>query len=65
MKLSRGKATKVKKICSDIESLIPNSTPSLSQVLLSLSIYRKRIQVPLLKICTKSVMAYRTQKQNL
>ena len=38
---SKGKATKVTKICSDIESLIPNTTPSLSQVLLSLSMYRK------------------------
>ena len=29
------------KICSDIKSLIPNTTPPLSQVLLSLSTYRK------------------------
>ena len=41
VKLSKGKATKVTKICSYIESLIPNTTPSLSQVLLSLSMYRK------------------------
>ena len=41
MKLSKSKATKITKICSDIESLIPNTTPSLSQVLLSLSMYRK------------------------
>ena len=41
VKLSKGKATKVTKICSDIESLIPHTTPSLSQVLLSLSMYRK------------------------
>ena len=41
VKLSKGKATKVTKICSDIESLIPNTTPSLSQVLLSLTMYRK------------------------
>ena len=41
VKLSKGKATKVTKICSEIESLIPNTTPSLSQVLLSLRIYRK------------------------
>ena len=41
VKLSKGKATKVTKICSDIESLIPNTTPSLSQVLLSLSMHRK------------------------
>ena len=66
VKLYKGKATKVTKICSDIESLIPNTTPSLSQVLLSLSTYRKTgVQVPLLMICTNSVMAYRTQKQNL
>ena len=41
VKLYKGKATKVTKICSDIESLIPNTTPSLSQVLLSFSTYRK------------------------
>ena len=41
VKLSKGKATKVTKICSDIESLIPNTTPSLGQVLLSLSMYRR------------------------
>ena len=41
VKLSKGKATKVTKICSDIESLIPHTTPSLIQVLLSLSMYRK------------------------
>ena len=41
VKLSKDKATKVKRICSDIESLIPNTTPSLSQILLSLSMYRK------------------------
>ena len=41
VKLSKGKATKVTKICSGIELLIPNTTPSLSQVLLSLSMYRK------------------------
>ena len=41
VKLSKGKATKVTKVCSDIELLIPNTMPSLSQVLLSLSMYRK------------------------
>ena len=41
VKLSKPKATKVSKICDDIESLIPNSCPSLSQVLLSLNVYRK------------------------
>ena len=41
VKLSKGKATKITKICSDIKSLIPNTTPSLSQVLLSLSMHRK------------------------
>ena len=42
VKLSKGKATlKVTKICSDIESLIPNTTPSLSQILLSISMHRK------------------------
>ena len=41
VKLSKGKATKVTKICSDMESLIPSTTRSLSQVLLSLSMYRK------------------------
>ena len=65
VKLSKVKATKVTKICSDIESLIPNTTPSLCQILLSLSMYRKRVRVPLLMICTNSVMAYRTPKQNL
>ena len=41
VKLSKGKATKVMKIRSYIELLIPNTTPSLSQNLLSLSMYRK------------------------
>ena len=40
-KLSKDKATKVSKICDDIETLIPNAKSSLSQVLLSLNIYRK------------------------
>ena len=37
VKLSQVKATKVSKICDDIETLIPNAKPSLSQVLLSLN----------------------------
>ena len=41
VKLSKGKTTKVTKVFSDIESLKPNTTPSLSHVLLSLSMYRK------------------------
>ena len=41
VKLSKIKATKVSKVCEDIEILIPNAKPSLSQVLLSLNIYRK------------------------
>ena len=40
-KLSKDKATKVSKICDNIETLIPNAKSSLSQVLLSLNIYRK------------------------
>ena len=42
VKLSKTKATKVSKICDDIESLIPNSCPSFSLILLSLQVYRKR-----------------------
>ena len=41
VKLSKVKATKVSKICDDVETLISNAKPSLSQVLLSLNIYRK------------------------
>ena len=41
MQLSSTKATKVSKICSDIESLVPHASPALSQVLLSLNMYRK------------------------
>ena len=41
VKLSKVKATKVSKICDDIETLIPNVKPSFSQLLLSLTIYRK------------------------
>ena len=41
VKLLHAKTTKVSKICDDIKSLISNSKPSLSQVLLSLNIYRK------------------------
>ena len=40
VKQSKVKATKVSKICDDIEALMPNAKP-LSQVLLSLNIYRK------------------------
>ena len=40
-KLSKVKATKVSKLCDDIETLIATAKPSLSQVLLSLNIYRK------------------------
>ena len=35
------KTIKVKNMCDGIESLVPNSVPSLSQVLLSLNVYRK------------------------
>ena len=38
VKLYKVKATKVSKICDDIETLIPNAKPSFSQVLLSLNI---------------------------
>ena len=41
VKLSHVKVTKVLNICDDIESLISNSEPSISQVLLSLNIFRK------------------------
>ena len=41
VKLSKGKRTIVTKISSDIELLIANKTPSVSQVLLSLSMNRK------------------------
>ena len=41
VKLSKFKATKVSKICDDIETLKPNAKPPLSQVLLSPNIYRK------------------------
>ena len=41
VKLSKVKATKVSKICDNIETLIANAKLSLSQVLLSLNIYRK------------------------
>ena len=41
VKLSTVKATKVSKICDDIETLIPNAKPSHSQVLLSRNIHRK------------------------
>eukprot|EP00111_Clytia_hemisphaerica_P012198 TCONS_00035810-protein len=41
VKLPPSKVPKVTKLCTDIESLSPNATPSLNQVLLSLSEYRK------------------------
>ena len=41
VKVSKPKATNASKICDDIESLILNSCPSLSQLLLSLNLYRK------------------------
>ena len=41
VKLSHAKTTKVSKTCADIEFLISDSEPSLSQVLLSYNIYRK------------------------
>ena len=41
VKLPKVKATKVSKTCDDIEILIPNAKPSLSQVLLSLNTCRK------------------------
>ena len=41
MKLSHVKPTKFSKICDDIEYLISNSEPSLSQDSLSLNIYGK------------------------
>ena len=44
VKLSHAKATKVSKICDDIESLISNSERSLLQVLLSLNIYRNKFK---------------------
>ena len=41
VKFSEVKTTKVSKICDDIETLILNAKPSLSQVFLTLNIYRK------------------------
>lgn len=41
VKLPPSKVPKVTKLCTDIESLAPNATPSLNQVLLSLSEYSK------------------------
>ena len=41
VKLSKNKATKVTKICAEIELLIPNTTLSLPNTTLSLSMYRK------------------------
>ena len=41
VKLPLSKVPKVTKLSTDIESLVPNATPSLNQVLLSLSEYSK------------------------
>ena len=41
VKLSQVKASKVSKICGDIETLISNAKPPLPQVLLLLNVYRK------------------------
>ena len=41
VRLSKGKSTKVKEICQNIEALVPNAQPRLLQALLSLNIYCK------------------------
>ena len=41
VRISESKTTKIIKICEDIESLVPTRKPSLSQVLLSLTMHRK------------------------
>ena len=41
IKLSDGKAVKVKEVCQNIQSLIPSAQPSRSQVLLSMTMYGK------------------------
>ena len=41
VRLSESKTKKVVKLCEDIESLVPTRKPSLSQVLLSLTMHRK------------------------
>ena len=41
VRLSESKAIKVNNICQDIESLVPSTKPSLSQVMFSLNLYRK------------------------
>ena len=40
-KLSKGKSTKVKKICQNIEALVPDAQRRLLQARLSLNIYCK------------------------
>ena len=41
VRISESKTTKIIKICEDIESLVPTRKPSLSQVLLSMTMHRK------------------------
>ena len=41
VRLSKRKSTKVNEICQNIEALVPNAQPRLSQVLLSLNMYCK------------------------
>ena len=41
VRLSESKATKITKICEDIESLVPTCKPALSQVLFSLNMHRR------------------------
>ena len=41
VRLSESKATKITKICEDIESLVPTCKPSLSQMLFSLNSHRR------------------------
>ena len=40
-RLSKSKSIKVDEICQNIEALVPNAQPNLSQDLLSLNIYVK------------------------
>ena len=39
--LSKSKSTKVNEICQNIETLVPNAQPRLSQALVSLNMYCK------------------------
>ena len=41
VRLSKSKSIKVNKICQNIEALVPNAQPRLSQDLLSLNMYCK------------------------